>query len=117
MSTRKSREIEAALEAKGFQRKNSDHKRFHLYVDGRKTSVYTFLSHGKSEYDAVLLGFVAKQLKLPRKQLDRLLDCPMSYEEYLEHLTDTGILRVQPASDESAADASGTPTRPSRRDQ
>lgn len=70
MATRKVKDIEMALQKKGFQLKQSQH-RFCIQVEGKKTSIRTRLSHGVKEYDDHLLGQMVKQVKLPKEDLLR----------------------------------------------
>jgi len=47
LKTCKARDIEAALNKKGFAQKETHHRIFYLCVNGRITGVHTFMSHGK----------------------------------------------------------------------
>ena len=93
MSPRKTRVIENSLLDKGFRVDSTHHEMFWLYFNGKKTSIRTRLSHGKEEYGDKLLGRMAVQLKLRRKQLDLLIDCPLDGEGYAQILTDAGYLK------------------------
>ncbi|WP_342508893.1 hypothetical protein [Sporosarcina sp. FSL K6-2383] len=86
MSTRKVKLIRSSLEKKGFSLKETHHFMYTLYVDGKKTSIRTRLSHGLKEYDDHLLGQMSKQLAVTKEELLDLIDCPMSYESYVELL-------------------------------
>lgn len=84
--------IRASLERKGFEvRDDADH--IVLTFGGLTRSIYTKLSRGSRYkiYGNPLLGDVCRQLKLTRKQLDRLIACPMGRDEYLEALKAQGI--------------------------
>ena len=95
----KRHEIEAALERMGFALGQGSHSFFVLYVDGRKTSVRTMLSHGAREYGDALLGQVRKQLRLQAgKELQGFLDGTMTREAYIALLLDRGHLRLPEAS-------------------
>jgi len=92
---RKRDDIEAALIRKGFKLDNSHHRYFKYFVNGVYTGAYTFTSHGSSYkvYGDALLAKMGKQLKLDdKKQLLRLIDCPMTEEEYRKHLHKKGII-------------------------
>ena len=41
------REVMAALAKKGFKKTENDHAFFHLWVGGKKTPIYTKVSHGE----------------------------------------------------------------------
>jgi hypothetical protein len=53
---RPARDIASALQQKGFRKKENDHTFFHLWVDDKKTAVFTKLSHGERE---VMIAFWA----------------------------------------------------------
>lgn len=94
MSSRATKKIQGALERKGFAPNGSDHKVLRLYVNGKKTRIRTHLSHGLHEYGDNLLAIVARQLKLRRKQLDDLIDCPLSGEAYVNLLISSGEVKL-----------------------
>jgi hypothetical protein len=91
MATRKAREIKEGLTKKGFITVQGDHTFLFLSVEGRKSSIRTKISHGNKEYGDNILSLVARQLRITTKQLDDLLDCPMSYEDYLAILRTKNI--------------------------
>ncbi len=94
MASYKSKTVGAALERKGFQRTNSADRVYHLYVDGRRTSVRTKMSHGsdKALSDA-LIAQMRKQTRLDRSEFDAFVRCPLSYEAYVALLKERGIVR------------------------
>ncbi len=94
MATRKAREIKEGLTKKGFIAVQRDHTYFFLSVEGRKSRVHTKISHGRGEYGDNLLSFVAKELYISKKQLADLLDCPLSYEDYLTILEKKQVLKM-----------------------
>ena len=49
-------------------------------------NVYTKISHGISEYGNNLLSQMANQLSLSNSELGKFLDCPLTYERYIEIL-------------------------------
>jgi len=93
MSPRTVRTIINSLLKKGFIEKNTHHIIFRLYVDGEKTDVCTYLSHGKHECSDSLLGKMAKQLRLTRAQFDAFIDCTLSMEAYIEMLMAQGAIK------------------------
>ena len=82
--------VDTALCSKGFRSHNGDHVYYYLYVDDRKTVVRTKISHGEKEINDNLLGLMARQVKLSKKLFGDLIDCPLSYEQYVSHLRETG---------------------------
>jgi hypothetical protein len=82
--TLKTLAIQGALVAKGFIKDNTDHKMFWLYLDGKKTSVRTKISHGEKEIDDFLIGQMSKQIRLKKPQFVDFVKCPLSAEAYAE---------------------------------
>ena len=96
---RKAKDVTASLLRKGFRRRNGGDKYYHLHVDGKKTPVFTFVSHGEKEIHDGLLRQMAIQTRLPRARFLDLVDCPLSAEEYLKSLRDGGHI---PSEDDEA---------------
>ncbi len=92
-SSRKARDIDAALCKKGFEKtKFGDHVRYYLYdhQTGR-TLAQTKISHGESTVGAPLISQMARQLHLTKAQFLALIDCTLSEEGYREILTTQGV--------------------------
>jgi hypothetical protein len=87
---RPARGVMAALEQKGFAKRESDHTYFHLWVSGKKTPIFTKVSHGEKEIGDRLLGMMARQIKLSAKQFRDLLDCPLTAEQLIKLLKSAG---------------------------
>jgi hypothetical protein len=83
---RKDRDIQSALQAKGFEIVEERKHRFFHYLDseGRRTTIRTHLSHqpGSTDVSDGLLGKMARQVGLSPTDFKKLVDCPMSKEEY-----------------------------------
>lgn len=91
MRPRSARAVASALERKGFEKRDNDHSFFHFQVDGCDVGISTKISHGERELGRPLLGAMKKQLKFQSSgDFERFLDCPMSEEEYVQHLRDQG---------------------------
>lgn len=88
--TKKTLEIKNALVRKGFRAKESDHTYFIFFVKGKKTNIFTKTSHSLKEYGDVLLSKMAHQLRLSKKELNNLIECPIGYEEYKKILRTKG---------------------------
>lgn len=84
------RDVAASLQQKGFQLRENDHSFFHLFVDGKKTIVSTKISHGEKEISDSLLGMMARQVKLTRKQFNDLVDCSLKFDDYVKLLHAAG---------------------------
>jgi hypothetical protein len=93
MSTRKCKDVSAALLKKGFQLREGDHQYFvyHRSSDAKKTPIFTKISHGEREIGDFLLGHMAKQCKVTRADFLDLVDCPMDRAAYESKLAGHGI--------------------------
>lgn len=82
---RQKSKVESALRSKGFEQTESDHHYFvYITTDGKKTTVKTKTSHTPKMKDIPdnLLSQMAKQCQLSKNDFLRLLDCPLTREEY-----------------------------------
>jgi hypothetical protein len=88
---RDKREVEAALQSKGFSRDERDHRYFIYYSEeGKRTPVKTRTSHGTSTRTLGddLISQMARQCGVTRKDFLALVDCPLSRVAYEEKLRD-----------------------------
>ena len=93
---RERKHVEAALEAKGFVRTEGDHHYFvYLTRDGLKSRARTKTSHSPKIRDIAdnILGQMARQCLLNKSQFLRLVDCPMTRDDYEQQLRDMGEFR------------------------
>jgi predicted RNA binding protein YcfA (HicA-like mRNA interferase family) len=84
--------VAAGLESKGFRRENSKDVHYRLFVHGKKTIIYTMISHGEKEIHDGLLGTMARQVKLTRKQFNDLIECPLTIDQYIELLRKQSVI-------------------------
>lgn len=85
--------VEAALDAKGFTLEERDHRYYFLFVDGKRTGIYTKVSTG-TNYRTLrdpLVALMAKQLKLTAKQFRELVECKLTAGGYVEILRGQGL--------------------------
>lgn len=84
MANRKRKDVEAALQRKGFAPETGDHNYFvyHRHQSGKKTAIFTKTSHSGSDLDDFLLGQMAKQCRLSKQNFLRLVDCPLDRQTY-----------------------------------
>jgi hypothetical protein len=97
MPTHKTRKIVSSLTKKGFSPKKgkSKHIKYTLYANGKKTSIFTWVSHGLDEYEDRLLNAMRKELHLETsRELEDLIECPMSAEALLSLLTKRGEIKI-----------------------
>jgi hypothetical protein len=93
MTPRPTRTVRSALLKKGFiEEEDGRHRKLRLWVDGKGSHIHTYYSHGAKECDDYILGQMAIHLLLSRSQLNDLIDCRMSSEEYVEMLRGRGEL-------------------------
>jgi predicted RNA binding protein YcfA (HicA-like mRNA interferase family) len=94
LGTRKNYNIANSLLNKGFEEKQSSHTRLIYFIDGKKSSIFTVVSHGKKEISDDLMHKMAKQMKLSYKQFCDVVDCPMSKEELREFYLEEKIVKL-----------------------
>ena len=97
MKVRSAKDIEKALLKKGFEKNSSKQKTHHQFYyfihKGKRSAIYTFLSHGAKDYGAGLMSKIKQQLKFEdAKTADAFLDCPFKEEQYVEMLKNAGEL-------------------------
>ena len=75
--------VEQGLSNKGFRLQNSHHRYFvYFTLKGEKSCIKTRTSHGSRDLNDYLLRHMAKQCGLATTEFLRLVDCPMTQEEY-----------------------------------
>jgi DNA-binding MarR family transcriptional regulator len=95
VSPRPTRTVRSALLKKGFIEKEfGNHRKLLLDTGGANANIRTYYSHGARECNDYILGQMAKHLCLTRAQLDALIDCQMSGDEYVEILRERGEVKV-----------------------
>lgn len=92
VKARKTSELLRALERKGFRLEDRDHVYCYLYVDGKRSPIRTKVSHGHKDYGPRLQSEMAWQLHLSNRDFEALINCPLSYEHYVEMLRRAGAL-------------------------
>jgi len=91
---RKSREVKASLQRKGFAASDGDHT-FLTYVTraGLRTAIMTKVSHGGShDIGDPLLAQMARQCRVTKPLFLQLVDCPLDREAYEAELRVKGVL-------------------------
>lgn len=91
------RDFESALIKKGFeQQKDSHHRLYRFLYKGKKTPIITKASHSTKDLTKPILKCIKDQLKLKDKeQLMDFITCPMSMEDYINHLVSIGIIQEE----------------------
>ena len=89
----KAKDASKALKKKGF---SEDKKRDHFYYffchDGKKSNIYTKISHNETDLGLPLCSVMARQIKLSVSDFKEFVDCKLSAEKYLEILTSNNLL-------------------------
>ena len=83
-----------ALLRKGFEKVETHHTMLWFVVQGRRTSIHTWVSHGQRKLDDRLLRLIGRELHLSRAELLKFVECEMSYEDYRRRMVDEGYLRA-----------------------
>lgn len=95
----KTRDVKKALSSKGFQeKKERDHFYYFFYYKGKKTSIFTKISHGQGEIGDNICSQMAKQTKLTNGQFRRFVDCRLTEGAYIDTLIRGEVLEPQPES-------------------
>lgn len=90
----KARDVRRALQSKGFEETTKrDHLFYFFQYEGRKTHIYTKISHNTVDIPKGLCGAMAKQMKLRREQFDEFVECPLTQELYTKILIAAAHLR------------------------
>ena len=91
-STRKGRDIDAALRKKGFRRNPAGDHIFYHFGD---TCITTKMSHGMmgSSLSVKLIGEMARQLHLTKTQFLSLIDCTLDENGYRAILREQGTMK------------------------
>jgi len=96
MRPRKAKDIASVLLKKGFSDdKDTHHGYYYLWVDGKRTNVYTYMSHGSKSADLSkgLMGSIKRQLKFDEnKTAEDFFDCPFTKEQYKEMIRAKGFV-------------------------
>jgi hypothetical protein len=83
---RKARDIKRALTAKGFQEERRDHWYYVLHVEGKRSSIYTKISHNETDISTPLCSLMARQIKLTNSQFEEFVSSGLKAENYLKLL-------------------------------
>ena len=83
-----------ALLRKGFEKVETHHTMLWFVVQGRRTSIHTWVSHGQRKLDDRLLRLIGRELHLSRAELLKFAECETSYEDYRRRMVDEGYLRA-----------------------
>ena len=91
MTILKTKQVLNNLLKKGFHKSENDHTYLVLYVENKKTSIRTKISHGGKEIGDSLIILMSKQLKIDKKYFMDLVSCTKNGDEYVRELERLGI--------------------------
>jgi len=86
----KTSSIKAALKRKGFIERDGDHHYYVYCIDGKKTSIFTKISHSSDEISDTLISAMARQTRLTKPKFTELVNCTLSEEDYRRMMIDEG---------------------------
>jgi len=91
---KKAKDVASALKKKGFKEDSArDHIFYYLYNNGKRTQVYTKISHGAKEISDVNLGKMKRQMRFRnRKDFDDYIKCNLSEDEYKRLLKEENVI-------------------------
>lgn len=88
--------IRKALVGKGFKEKSGTrHDNYYLYVGGKKSRIFTHLSHGSGykDYTDELVSKVCHQVGLAKKEFLEFIDCPLTHQKHIALLREKNLIR------------------------
>ena len=89
----KARDVSQALTGKGFAEDNKrDHIYYFLWYNGRKSNIFTKISHAEREIGRALCSAMARQIRLTGPQFHEFIQCDLTLEQYIALLTSAGHL-------------------------
>jgi len=98
-------DVSYALTHKGFSAETGHHVMYWFYVDGRKTSIRTRISHGASEIGNRLISCMVREMRISKADFLRFVNCEMSGDEYRTKMISEG--QVTDTSAESVESGPG----------
>ncbi len=84
-------EVEKIFRKLDLKVRSTGHNYGWLIVNGRKI-LRVHYSHGKGDIPSIVANKMRGQLKLSQKDFSELLNCPLTYEGYLNILKQKGIV-------------------------
>jgi hypothetical protein len=87
-------QVRGALKKKRFKEEPKDHNFYFLYINGKRTSINTHTSHNQQDINDHLINCMKKQLKLDKKDFENLINCPLSFEKYVQILKDNNEIEL-----------------------
>lgn len=89
---RDARDVVAGLVRKGFVKTEGDHIFLRLRYKGKKTIVSTKVSRSHKDISNNLISVMSRQVGLNRREFENLIDCDLSYDDYISILLIKGLV-------------------------
>jgi hypothetical protein len=87
----KVKDIEKVFKKLALKVRSTGHNYGWLIVDGKKI-LRVHYSHGKGDIPDKIANKIRGQLKLPQKDFKQLIECPLTYVDYINILKQKGII-------------------------
>ena len=87
----KKKEIEKIFKKLNLKIRSTSHNYGWLIVNGKKIVRFHY-SHGKGEIPEKVVNKIRGQLKLSKKDFKALINCLLTYEDYLALLKEKGLI-------------------------
>jgi hypothetical protein len=95
----RARDVDGALKLKGFKETDKrDHVYYFFYYKGKKTNIFTKISHGENEIHDKNCSSMARQIRLNSAQFREFVACGLKTEMYLQLLLDSKHIEDKPSS-------------------
>lgn len=91
MASLNSKKVGRNLMNKGFVKSPGDHQYLEFWHNG-KYVLQTFCSHNDQDINDFLIAKMKKQCFLSKEDFLDLANCPLSEEQYVQKLVDSGVL-------------------------
>jgi hypothetical protein len=88
-------DTERALLQKGFKKSDSHHHYYYLYIDGKRTQIYTYMSHRPSGSDLYTPEIASMKRQMHFNSPDQFrsfVRCDINQVQYVDLLREKGVL-------------------------
>lgn len=86
------RKVSGALKKKGFSTTSGKHVVYSFVYNGKYQGIATHMSHNNQDIDDYLLGEMAEQLSISKKEMRELVECTFSENDLIEKYKRLGLL-------------------------
>lgn len=86
------RKVSGALKKKGFSTDSGKHVVYYFVYNGKIQGIATHMSHNNQEIDDYLLGEMAEQLSISKKEMCELIECTFSEDDLIKKYQKSGLI-------------------------